>query len=81
MERELAERLLAVIDSLSPGLDRASAITLEMDDKDEAKLLRGHLGHIMSGPLFDLVMHVVRQYPDLDPDKNRPPLGDPPPGA
>lgn len=22
----------------------------------------------MTGPLYDIVMHIVRQYPDLDPD-------------
>ena len=41
----------------------------ELPDVDEQKLIRRGLAKLM-GPLFtDLQMHVIRQYPDLDPDK------------
>ena len=70
MERELAERMLAAIKSLNPGLDEASRITELMPDKKEAQTLRRHLGGMMSGPLYEIVMHVVRQHPELDPDAN-----------
>ena len=70
MERELAERMLAALESLNPGLDEAAHITDSMQDKEEAKLLRRHLGAAMADPLYEIVMHIVRQYPDLDPDKN-----------
>lgn len=68
MERELAERMIAALRSLNPGLDEATAITRSKRDQAEAGLIRGHLGQLMAGPLFDLTMHIVRQYPDLDPD-------------
>jgi hypothetical protein len=68
MEREHAEQLLAAIQSLNPGIDEAARITDSMHDKDEAKILRRHLGSAMAGPLYEIVMHIVRQYPDLDPD-------------
>jgi hypothetical protein len=71
MERELAERMLAALASLNPGLDEATRITQSMQDQEEAKALRRHLGAIMTEPVFEIVMHIVRQYPDLDPDKER----------
>ena len=62
--------MLAALHSLSPGLDEATRITHSMQDKEEAKLLRRHLGAMMAEPLYEIVMHIVRQYPDLDPDKD-----------
>ena len=70
MERELAERMLAALQSLNPGLDEAARITESMQDQEEARLLRRHLGAMMADPLYEIVMHIVREYPDLDPDKN-----------
>lgn len=69
MERDLAVRLLAAVHAMSPALNEATDVTNLMQDQYEAKILRRHLGSVMAGPLFELVMHVVRQYPDLDPDK------------
>ena len=71
MERELAERMLAAIQSLNPGLDEAADITESMRDREEAKLIRRHLGNVMAHPLYEIVMHIVQEYPDLDPDKTR----------
>jgi len=34
----------------------------------EALVLRRQLGALMAEPLYEIVMHIVRQYPDLDPD-------------
>lgn len=68
MERELAERMLAALKSLDPGLDEAARITEVMADREEAKALRRHLGVLMAEPLYEIVMHIVRQYPELDPD-------------
>ena len=69
MERELAVRMLAAVQSLSPGLDEATRVTECMQDQKEAKHLRRHLGTMMTDQLYEIVMHIVRQYPDLDPDK------------
>ncbi len=68
MERHLAERMLAAVKSMSPGLDEAGRITEAMSDRDEALVLRRHIGALMAEPLYEIVMHIVRQYPDLDPD-------------
>jgi len=69
MERDLAVRMLAAIKSLNPGLDEAARITEAMSDHEESALLRRHLGKAMADPLYEIVMHIVRQYPDLDPDR------------
>jgi hypothetical protein len=70
MERELAVRMLAAIKSLNPGLVEAARITEEVSDREESALLRRHLGAAMADPLYEIVMHIVRQYPDLDPDRD-----------
>jgi len=69
MERELAERMLVALQSLNPGLDEAARIVQSMRNQEEAGLLRRHLGAVMADPLYEIVMHIVREYPDLDPDK------------
>ncbi len=69
MERELAVRMLAAIESLTPGLDEATRITQAMADQVEVEQLRGHLGRIIADELFAPVMHIIKEYPELDPDK------------
>lgn len=71
MERDLAERMMAAVQSLGSGLKKAALITEAMQDQAEAKLLSRHLGSVMADPLYEIFMHVVRQYPDLDPDKQQ----------
>jgi hypothetical protein len=53
-----------------PGLNEATVIAQKMADQSEAKELRRHLGQIMAKPPNDIVAHIVRQCPDLDPDKD-----------
>ena len=60
--------MLAALKSLNPGLEEATSVTEAMADREEAMALRRHLGVLMAEPLYEIVMHIVRQYPDLDPD-------------
>jgi hypothetical protein len=69
MERKTAVRLLAAIDAMSPQFDQITSLTDEIADEEERKSFRRTLASAMSLLAYDLVMHIVRQYPDLDPDK------------
>jgi hypothetical protein len=51
------------------GFNEATRITLLLDDGEEARKIRRHLAESFGTPLFEIVKHIVRQYPDLDPDK------------
>ena len=44
------------------------ALSVKIADDDERKAFRRHLGEVMIG-YVDIQMSIVRQYPDLDPDR------------
>jgi hypothetical protein len=69
MEREQAVQLLAALESMHPGFNEATRITLLLEDRDEARKIRRHLAESFGEPLFEIVRYIVRQYPDLDQDK------------
>src|SRR4051812_22101370 len=71
MERDTAVRLLAAIESMSPPFNRIDSLTSEISDESERKELRRMVAQAMSLLAFEFVMHIVRQYPDLDPDGDR----------
>jgi len=69
MERRTAERLLAALMRLGGPFDEISSLTYEIDDEAERSAVRRRVAEAMHILGFDLVMRIVRQYPDLDPDK------------
>lgn len=54
---------------MAPQFDAITSLTSEIDDEGERKEIRKTLAQAMQLLAYDLVMRVVRQYPDLDPDK------------
>ena len=71
MERDTAVRLLAAIESMSPAFNQIDSLTTEIIDESERKEFRRIVGNAMALVAYELVMHIVRQYPDLDPDGDR----------
>jgi hypothetical protein len=71
MDREMGARLLAAVESLAPGLGELDLIVSEIADEAERKEFRLKLGEAFRVVSYDLVMMVVRQHPDLDPDGDR----------
>jgi len=71
MEREHAVQLLAAIESMTAGFNEATRITLLLDDLDEARRIRRHLAESFGDSLLQIIRGIVRQYPDLDPDKEQ----------
>ncbi len=69
MERELAEKLMDTLLGLSPGFDEVDALARQIEDPAERSQFLRKLAEGMHVMGFDLVMHIVRQYPELDPDK------------
>ena len=70
MERGTAVQLLSEIEAMAPQFDAITSLTSEIDDEGERKEIRKTLAQAMQLLAYDLVMRVVRQYPDLDPDKD-----------
>lgn len=69
MERQTAESLLAVLMRMDNSFDEITSLTYEIGDEAERRAFRRSVAEAMHILSFDLVMRIVRQYPDLDPDK------------
>ncbi|TDQ83411.1 hypothetical protein A8950_1698 [Dongia mobilis] len=69
MQRALAEQMMDALLRLGPGFNEIDALAREIEDADERGRFIRKLAEGMSVMGYELVMHIVRQYPDLDPDK------------
>jgi len=69
VERSIAEKLMKLMLSIDEPLNIASELSRKIEDVEEAKLLRRGIGEILS-KTYDVMVPIVRQYPDLDPTKN-----------
>jgi hypothetical protein len=52
-----------------PAINELLDSTEQIEDEAERLALRRRIAEVMHVLAYDLVMHIVRQYPDLDPDK------------
>ena len=68
MERKMAERTMKGLLRLFPPLNDLTELSMQLPTKD-ARAMRRHLGAIM-GEVYDLVQPIVREFPDLNPDKD-----------
>jgi hypothetical protein len=69
MDRPTAEKLAAALKKLDVQMNEVVAIVETIDDVAERKALRHALGETMCAS-FDVLWPLIRQYPDLDPDKD-----------
>lgn len=69
MDRQTAESLLAALRRLDSSSDEITSLTYRIDDEAERRAFRRRVAEAMHILSFDLVMRIVRQFPDLDPDK------------
>jgi hypothetical protein len=69
MNRALAVDILAAIQAAEAHLNVLSALSERMENSDERRKFRRALADIMIG-YIDLMADIIRQYPDLDPDRH-----------
>ncbi len=69
MDRTTAKELMRVFEEIGSSLNQANCKVSELPDVDEQKLMRRGLGNLMGMLFTELQLHIIRQYPDLDPDK------------
>ena len=70
MDKQLAEQLMKKLHSLSVPFNDAAELIEQIPDEDEKKRFRRGLGELMGRAYTDLMIPILRQYPDLDPDKD-----------
>jgi len=58
---------------LDGPLQKATELSLEIPDPEEQKAVRRVIGETIGRLYTDLMIPIIRQYPDLDPEKRRGP--------
>ncbi|MDA8232395.1 MAG: hypothetical protein M0006_13745 [Magnetospirillum sp.] len=71
MEREAALRIIYSIVAAEKHLGDIDSVISEMPDSDERKQFIAGLGAIMYAINFSFVFKIVKEFPDLDPDKDK----------
>lgn len=71
MERDVAEQILNEFMALSQPLNAATEVATAIDEIDERNAVLRGIGDIMGRVYTDLMIPIIRQYPDLDPDKDQ----------
>jgi hypothetical protein len=69
MERPIAEQLIELLLALDGPLNKATELTEKITDLEERNAVRRGIGEITLRAYTDLIRPIVRQYPDLDPEK------------
>ena len=68
MEKQTAEKIMIkVIESTAPLNDIVEIIN-EVEDRDEQKIYRRHLGGVIALICDELIDPILREYPELSPD-------------
>jgi hypothetical protein len=68
MDKGLAEIILKSVLNLAEGFNRLGPVVREIKDADERRRLLLCLGTVMSELNAGIVLRIVSQYPELDPD-------------
>jgi hypothetical protein len=69
MDRKTAENLRKVVLAVDAALDDATSLTSEIEDVDERKAIRRAIANVTDVVHDGLIRAIVKQYPDLDPDR------------
>ncbi len=69
MTRDDAERLMRIYSNIGDLLNSADPIIRNISNENERKRLLRPLGHMMADLWLKLESPIVKQFPDLDPDK------------
>lgn len=69
MKRETAAAMMSLLCSPEISFASLDELSMEIEDEVERVFVRRKLGAVAALLGYDLVMHIVRQYPELDPDK------------
>jgi len=56
---------------MNESLNSATLLAAKVESKDEQDSLRRAIGNVIQVIYIDLMRPVIRQYPDLDPDRPR----------
>lgn len=68
MEKNTAEELIKLILETDPIFAKVSEVTRQIEDSDEQSLIRQGVGDVIGRLYTEVMMPILKQYPELDPD-------------
>lgn len=68
MDRDHAVSIVKAVKSIGADLNLLHSLTERMEDSAEKKEFRTCLGRIMAAMNADILMPIVVEFPELDPD-------------
>jgi hypothetical protein len=71
MDRATAIALIQHLRALDGPLNSATELTRDIADPDERRRIRRELGQLILQIHANLTLPIVRQYPDLDPERDK----------
>lgn len=69
MDKEMAIALMSELKALAEPLNRATELAMQLSDQNEREAVLRSIGSIMDIAYVDLMRPIIRQHPDLDPDR------------
>ncbi len=69
MERVWAVKIVDAVQTVGTKLNSLHEISERIEDDVERKKFRAYLGEVMATISIEILMPIVSEYPDLDPDK------------
>jgi hypothetical protein len=69
MQKELADKIIKAVLIAGEKLDEVGSLARQIDDEAERKKFRRHVGETMATLNADVLIPIIQQHPDLDPDK------------
>ena len=70
MDKDTASKMMAAVLSLEVHVGEIDSIISDMPDGDEKSAFTKGLGNILKAVNFDFVFRIIKQFPELDPDKD-----------
>jgi len=71
MDRDTAEKLVAIYHRLDHCLNEATVLIGTIADAEEQRRFRRPVGEMMQSAWVELMLPIFRKFPDLDPDETR----------
>ena len=71
MDKTTANSLMKEMLALSQHIDEAGELTKQIIDENERYVIRKGIADVAGIVYTDIMMPLIRQYPELDPDKDK----------
>ena len=69
MKRDMAEKILQEMMGIGDRLNVATSFVDKIENKDECKKFKIPIGNIMGLIYTEIMIPIIKQHPDLDPDR------------